>query len=110
MWIAVAYAPMNHACTSAGHCVRTPDGPVNVVGRALPDGCRRYADCEVLGELGREYRAKYRNADAATDSPEERGSAGGRAEVAILHCVLHSEDQHLHHHAEPDTEHEHVKA
>jgi hypothetical protein len=107
--MAVAYAPVNHSCTSAGHWARTPDELLNTAGEHFPVavGGTPIARCFVswAGEDG----AEHCDADAAADSPEERRSARRRAEVAVLHRVLYGEDQHLHHHAEPDAEHEHVE-
>ena len=63
----------------------------------------------MLSELSGEDGAERRDADAAADGPEERRSAGSSAEVAVLHRVLYREDQHLHHHAQPHAEHEHIQ-
>jgi hypothetical protein len=61
---------------------------------------------EHVGEDGTEDRG----AERAADRSEERRAGGGDAELGVGDGVLHDQDEHLHHAAEPDAEHEHVQA
>ena len=53
---------------------------------------------------------KTADAERAADRAEERGARGRDAEIGVVDRVLHRDDQHLHDHAEPEAEHEHVAA
>jgi hypothetical protein len=54
-------------------------------------------------------RAEYGSAERATDRAEKGRAGRGRAEVGVLHRVLHRDDQDLHRGADPGTEHQHVQ-
>jgi hypothetical protein len=49
------------------------------------------------------------DADRAADGAEEGRAAGRGTQVAVVDGVLHRQHEHLHDHAEPDAEHEHVE-
>jgi hypothetical protein len=72
--------------------------------------------CRDLGQRRRDRviqddgvdRPEYSRTEGTSDHPEERGTAGGDAQVLIGHRVLHRDDQDLHDEAHADTENEHV--
>ncbi len=64
---------------------------------------------EVCVQAVREDRAEDREPDRAADLPEEKRTRRRDAHHAEVDGVLHREHQHLHHCAEPETEHDHVE-